>query len=225
MVLLIEILHKDDDIIVCVKPAGLISEAGKGSLPEALKAQTELDVYAVHRLDATTRGLMVYALNKAAAAKLSAQMQSGSFCKCYLAVVRGIPDTESGTYADLLFHDRRRNKSFVVDKARAGVKRAVLDYHLIENVNMGDTALSLLKIHLHTGRTHQIRVQFSSRGTPLYGDGKYGGRTEKEGIALLSYNIGFTHPASGKRTEFTADIPQELPWKLFDTENPKFSKK
>ena len=225
MVCLIEILYSDKDILVCIKPAGLVSEAGENSLPAALKEQTEADVYAAHRLDTGVSGEMVYALNKRAAAQLSTQMQNGAFVKQYLAVLRGVPSEASGTYTDMLFHDRRRNKSFVVDKARAGVKKAVLDYSLKASVDYGGNALSLVQIRLHTGRTHQIRVQFSARKTPLYGDGKYGGRTEKQGIALLSYSISFNHPQNGKRLEFTADIPQGLPWELFWQTQPDFSKK
>ncbi len=208
---MIDILYKDSDILVCIKPAGLISEEGENSLISAIKLQTGEEAFAVHRLDTGVSGVMVYALNKNAAAALTAQIQSGTFVKRYLAVVRGTPTEKSGTYTDLLYHDRRKNKSFVVAKPRAGVKKAVLDYEVLQS----KAELSLLQIRLHTGRTHQIRVQFSSRRIPLYGDGKYGGRSEKTGIALLSHQLSFIHPKTGKAQSFTAQMPSELPWTLF----------
>lgn len=211
---LIDVLYVDKDIVVCIKPVGLISEAGDGSLPAALQEQLGLPVLAVHRLDTGVSGVMVYALNKPSAAELSRQMQNGTFVKEYLAVVRGAPSESSGTFTDLLFHDKRRNKSFVVDKERGGVKKAVLDYSVLKTDDTQGKQLSLVQIRLHTGRTHQIRVQFSSRGMPLYGDGKYGGRTEKEGIALLSHKISFNHPKNKKALSFTSSLPDGKVWKL-----------
>lgn len=214
---MIEILYKDNDIVVCIKPAGLMSEAGDNSLPAELKKQLGAPALAVHRLDTGVSGVMVYALNKASAAELSRQIQSGAFVKEYLAVVRGKLPDEGGTFTDLLFHDRRKNKSFVVDKERSGVKKAVLDYCALQTAEIEGKPLSLVRIRLHTGRTHQIRVQFSSRSMPLYGDGKYGGRTEKEGIALLSYRLSLAHPKSKKPMQFTAGIPEGKPWQIFNS--------
>lgn len=212
---MIELLYGDRELLACIKPVGVMSESGENGLPTLLEKQLGRTVYPVHRLDTGVGGVMVYALNASSAAALSEQMRCGEFVKRYLAVVRGVPAEASGTYTDLLFHDRRTNKSFVADKKRAGVKTAVLDYVVLESAEHGGQTLSLLQIRLHTGRTHQIRVQLSSRGMPLYGDGKYGGRTEKSGIALFSHSISFTHPTSGNPLCFSALPPKALPWALF----------
>lgn len=207
----ISIIYQNDDYLICVKPSGLISEEGNGSLPSLLKEQTGSAVYPVHRLDRGTGGLMVYAKNQKFAAVLSELIRGGGLGKEYLTVLRGVPD-ENGVLTDLLYHDRRVNKSYVVKKSRAGVKEASLDYQLLDNVEYRGLDLSLVRVRLHTGRTHQIRVQFSSRRLPLYGDGKYGGRTEAEGIALWSYRLSF--PYKGKLQEYCA-FPQGFPWSMF----------
>ncbi len=205
---MIEILYKDNDITVCQKPVGVSSESE--GLVKLLSEQLGNGVYPVHRLDTGVGGVMVYALNKKAAALLSADIQRGALIKEYYAVVYGTPSEASGIYKDLLFHDRRRNKSFAVERMRSGVKEASLEY----SVKGTQDGLSLVAIKLHTGRTHQIRVQFSSRKTPLYGDGKYGGRNEKSGIALFSRRITLTHPTSGKLLCFEA-MPKGTPWDIF----------
>lgn len=210
------ILYEDENVIFCIKSAGLLSEAGQGSIVELLEAHTGAPVFPVHRLDRGVGGLMVYAKNKKAAAFLSAQIQSGTFVKEYLAVVRGAPNEESGTLTDLLFHDRRANKSYTVDKKRAGVKQAVLDYIVKGTLETEKGTLSLVHILLHTGRTHQIRVQFSSRKLPLYGDGKYGGRSAPEGIALWSHRISVKLPFSDKNLTVEAKPENVLPWAFFD---------
>lgn len=212
---MIELLYNDREVLACIKPVGIGAEHGANGLPTLLEKQIGRTVYPVHRLDTPVGGVMVFALSASSAAALSAQIQRGEFVKRYLAVVRGTPEGREGTYTDLLFHDRRSNKSFVTDKKRAGVKTAVLDYRIMQSAVRGGNTLSLLQIRLHTGRTHQIRVQFASRGTPLYGDGKYGGRTEKGGIALFSHSISFRHPVGGEELCFTALPPQALPWTLF----------
>ena len=210
-----EILYSDGDIAVCVKPAGLVSEAAEGGLPALIEAQTGKNAYTVHSLDAGVGGVMVYALNARAAAALSEQIRDGAFGKTYLAVLRGTPAEPCGTFTDFLYHDRKINKSFVVEKSRKGVKEAVLDYRLLACAETEAGALTLTEIRLRTGRTHQIRVQFASRRMPLYGDGKYGGRSAKTGIALFSHKISFLHPESGKRMEFSANPPNTVPWTLF----------
>ncbi len=207
------ILFDDQDLVVCIKPAGLLSEDGEGGLPQILRERLNCDIFPVHRLDRGTGGLMVYAKSSSAAAKLSSSITDGKFIKRYLTVVRGIPDASEDVLKDLLYHDRRKNKSFVVKRSRAGVKEASLHYRLLSTVTHNGSKLSLLDVQLHTGRTHQIRVQFSSRRLPLYGDGKYGGRTEAEGMALWSYSLSF--PWKGKMMEFTAK-PVGAPWCLFE---------
>ncbi len=206
------VLFENEDFAVCIKPAGVLSEEGEGGLPHILRSQLNCDVFPVHRLDRGTGGLMIYAKNPASAAKLSAAIKDGKFIKRYLAVVRGTPDKPEAVLKDLLYHDRRKNKSFAVNRSRAGVKEASLQYKLLSTVTHKGTPLSLIKVQLHTGRTHQIRVQFSSRRLPLYGDGKYGGRTEAEGMALWSYSLSI--PWEDKMMDFTAK-PEGAPWCLF----------
>lgn len=204
----IDILYSDNDIAVCVKPAGVISE--NGGMPELLKSQLGGEFYCVHRLDREVSGVMVYAGNTAAAAKLSAQVSGGEFSKEYLAVAGGIPEPSEGIMEDLLFHDSSRNKSFVVKKERRGVKKARLEYRCIESIDYR----SLVSVKLITGRTHQIRVQFAARKMPLLGDRKYGGETGCR-TALISREIAFLHPATGEKMRFCAEVPAEYPWNLF----------
>lgn len=210
----INIIYQDKDLVVCVKPAGLLSEEGPGSLPQYLKSQIGCEIYPVHRLDRGTGGIMVYAKTKDSAAALSAAIQSGSFGKEYMAIVRGVPKEREGVLSDLLYHDRIANKSYVVKKKRAGVKSASLEYSTLANVKYGGDTLSLLKIKLHTGRTHQIRVQFASRRLPLYGDGKYGGRSEPEGMALWAHTLNF-FVKNGQPQSFSAPLPDSFPWAFF----------
>ena len=213
---MLEILYEDTNLLFCIKKAGLLSEAGEGSVVELLEAHTGGTVFTVHRLDRGVGGLMVYAKNSKTAAKLSAQIQNGTFVKEYLAIVKGTPADTEGSFSDLLYHDKRANKSYVVAKPRTGVKQALLDYRVKGKASTEKGALSLVHIKLHTGRTHQIRVQFSSRKHPLYGDGKYGGRTEKEGIALWSHRISLQLPFTNKPLSLSASPPKELPWSFFE---------
>ncbi len=206
----IKLLYEDRDIVVCIKPVGLLSE--KGGMPDILANQCSAkEVYVVHRLDRAVGGLMVYAKNPAAAAKLSAAMSAGAFKKEYFALVHGRPDEEKGTMRDLLFKDSAKNKSYVVKRMRKGVKEAELEYTLLESKN----GMSLVRIRLHTGRSHQIRVQFSSRGMPLVGDVKYGSVNKDCSIALWSAALSFPHPKSGEQMSFSASPPDAFPWNKF----------
>ena len=185
-----DILHSDRDLVVCVKPVGLDSE---GEVPAALKAQLGGEIFPLHRLDKNVGGVMVYARTKSAAAALSKAIQNGEMVKEYVAKVHGTPP-EGGILTDLLFKDSRKNKVFVVKKARTGVKEAKLQYrHLGEG---------LIHVRLFTGRSHQIRVQFSSRGFPLVGDHKYGSRAEETAPMLFSCRITF--PYKGKIHRYSA---------------------
>ena len=184
-----EILFSDKDIAVVVKPVGLDSEH---QLPEQLKNLLGGEIYTLHRLDMNVGGIMVYARTKEAAASLSAQIQRGEMVKEYVALVHGTPP-ESGDWEDLLFKDSRRNKVFVVDRQRSGVKKARLEF---KRLTAGDK--SLVRIRLHTGRSHQIRVQFASRGFPLVGDHKYGARDEKTAPVLHSCCITFSYKGEKK---------------------------
>ena len=189
----------DEQIVVCEKPAGLLSEGeGEHTLPSLLRAQLGCEIYPVHRLDRDTTGLMVFAKTSRAAAALSRQITEGGFDKEYLALLCGTPDEARGTLSDLLFYDRQRGKSFVVSKERKGVKRAELTYAHLATVN----DRSLVRIHLLTGRTHQIRVQFASRKLPLVGDRRYGAPADGASIALHAFHLTFEHPTSGKAMEF-----------------------
>ena len=205
------ILYRDRDLVVCVKPRGISSE---DALPSLLSGQLDgKQVWCVHRLDTAVGGVMVYALSAKAAAKLSALIAGHELQKEYLAVVAGRPEEDAGTLRDFLFHDRAKNKSYPVKRMRAGVKEAILEYTLAE---AGDT-LSLLRVRLHTGRSHQIRVQFASRGMPLVGDVKYGSAYRDCPIALFSCALRFPHPFSGEPLSFSA-LPEEgFPWDIFQT--------
>ena len=187
-----EILYSDKDIAVCVKPVGLDSEA---QVPEALKAQLGGDIFPLHRLDKNVGGVMVYARTKAAAAALSKAIQEGQMVKEYVAKVHGIPQ-DADTWTDLLFKDSRKNKVFVVKRERAGVKKAKLEF---TRLTEGD--ISLVRVKLHTGRSHQIRVQFSSRGFPLVGDHKYGARDDIPSPMLFSCCITFPYQGAEKTFE------------------------
>ncbi len=178
------ILYHDNSIAVCIKPVGLDSEK---EMPQALRVELSGEFYPIHRLDKNVSGVMVYARTKAAAAELSAAIQNGEMVKEYLALVHGTPP-ESGDWTDLLWKDSRKNKVFVVKSQRAGVKKARLEYKLLR---AGER--SLVHIRLHTGRSHQIRVQFASRGYPLVGDHKYGSRAAETEPFLYSHRITFPH--------------------------------
>ena len=188
-----ELLYADDRIAVCVKPVGMDSEH---DVPAALEAQLGGRIFPVHRLDQNVGGVMVFARTQAAAAALSRAIQDGTFVKEYVALVHGTPP-EQGDWQDLLFKDSRKNKVFVVKKQRAGVKPARLEYRLLRG---GET--SLVAIRLHTGRSHQIRVQFSSRGFPLVGDHKYGSRARETAPMLFSCRVTF--PYGGKTLSYEA---------------------
>ena len=186
-----EILYSDRNIAVIVKPVGLDSEH---DVPEALKEQLGGEFFPIHRLDQNVGGVMVFARTKQAAASLSKAVQEGTMVKEYVALVHGTPP-ETGDWTDLLFKDSTKNKVFVVKKERRGVKKARLEFRRLTE---GET--SLVRIRLHTGRSHQIRVQFASRGFPLVGDRKYGGRDDSPAPMLFSCKLSF--PYGNQTVEF-----------------------
>lgn len=206
-----ELLYQDNRIVVAVKPRGVLSTDEGGGMPELLRAELGTEcIRTVHRLDAQVGGVMVFARSKKAASLLSQQISERQFEKEYLAVVHGTPP-ESGTLIDLLGRDKARRITYVAESPGEDVKEAKLDYQVLSACN----GLSLVSIRLHTGRTHQIRVQFQNRGWPLVGDKKYGLPEDDCPIALWSHRLKFTHPETGKVMDFTCDPPEVEPWALF----------
>lgn len=206
-----ELLYVDGSILVCVKPAGVVSTDSPGGVPELARqalGDDRAQVRTVHRLDQVVSGLMVLARTEQAASELSRQIREQEFHKEYLAVVHGVPEERCGTLRDLLFRDKRRRMTLVVQQPDKDVQEAVLDYRVL-GVKDG---MSKVAICLHTGRTHQIRVQFSSRGMPLVGERKYAVLEDQCDLALWSYRLGFTHPVTGKKMEFTRKPPEKAPW-------------
>ena len=182
-----EILGQCRDYAVCIKPVGADSEK---EMPALLSEQLGGDFYPVHRLDLNVGGVMVYARNSRAAALFSEEIREGTFRKEYVARVHGMPP-QKGEWEDLLYRDRKLNKTFVVRRMRSGVKPARLSF-----VRLSEEEPALVRIRLYTGRSHQIRVQFASRGYPLMGDHKYGARDEEKAPMLFSCRLEF--PWEGK---------------------------
>lgn len=209
----LEIVYSDEHLLACIKPAGVNSEE---ELISILKNQLGGSFYSVHRLDKPVSGLIVLAKNEKSAAKMTALISGREVKKQYLAVVEGAFSENTGVYNDLLFYDKSKAKSYVVKRVRKGVKDASLDYTVLEKTISENSVFSLVKINLHTGRTHQIRVQFGSRKHAVVGDARYGSNNKGRNIALLSYGLKFIHPFTGENIELTAHIPQDYPWHLFN---------
>ena len=210
-----EILYQDANILVCIKPARVLSTDEPGGLPglvrEAL-GDPKADVRTVHRLDRVVSGVMVLARSANAASELSRQIREDQFRKEYLAVVHGRPENPEGTLHDLLARDKARRMTFVAEAPGKGVQEAALSYRVLEYAN----GMSLVRVRLHTGRTHQIRVQFSSRGMPLVGERKYAVWNDPCELALWSAKIGFYHPGTGEWVEFSKEPPAVFPWTEFE---------
>ena len=206
-----DFLYLDEDIAVCVKPARVLSTDEPGGLPELVRdalGDPKADVRTVHRLDRVVSGLMVLARNGRAASELSRQIREDLFQKEYLAVIHGCPGDPSGTLTDLLCRDKARRMTMVANESGKGVQEAILDYQVLNRTE----EMARVKIRLRTGRTHQIRVQFSSRGWPLVGERKYATLEDPCEIALWSYKIGFFHPTTGQWVEFSQEPPNTYPW-------------
>ena len=205
-----DIVYADEAVLVCVKPAGVLSTDEPGGLPSLVRealGDPAADVRTVHRLDRAVSGLMVLARNAETASILSREIREGGFEKEYLAMVHGsTPD--GGELRDLLWRDKARKMTFVADAPARGVQEAVLDF---ETLRRGE-GMSLVRVHLHTGRTHQIRVQFASRGFPLFGERKYCDNPDDCPLALWSHAVGFTHPTTGERLRFALEPPSVYPW-------------
>ena len=212
----LKIIYEDKHITVLEKPKGILSEdaqSGEKGLVGILGEYAGKPVHLLHRLDRNVGGVMVFANNKQSAGILSRDIAEGRFFKEYMAVTDGIPEDDKGIYKDLLFKDSKKNRSYVVKRFRKGVREASLEYEVLEKTDNK----SMVRVLLHTGRTHQIRVQFSSRKTPLTGDRKYGSKDDEvKDIALHSCRITFTHPVTKEKMCFeSAPDFNEYPWSLF----------
>ncbi len=206
-----EILYQDRDVLVCIKPPRVLSTDEPGGLPELLRealGEPNANLRTVHRLDRVVSGLMVLARSNKAAGELSRQIRDGEFQKEYQAVLHGFPPEPEGTLRDLLGRDKARRMTYVAKEPGKDVQEAVLDYRVLSR----SETLSRVQIRLHTGRTHQIRVQFASRGLPLVGERKYSLMDDPCEIALWSCKIGFFHPYTRKWMEFSRKPPWDYPW-------------
>ena len=206
-----DFLYLDDLIAVCVKPARVLSTDEPGGMPELVRdalGDPGADVRTVHRLDRVVSGLMVLARSAAAASELSRQIRDDQFGKEYLAVIHGCPDSPAGRLTDLLLRNKQERKTYIVQEPAKGVQEAILDYQVLNKTDK----LSRVQIRLITGRTHQIRAQFSGRGMPLVGDRKYATLDDPCEIALWSYRLSFSHPVTGQAMEFTLEPPEIYPW-------------
>ena len=218
---MIEILYEDRDLLVCVKPAGCLSEDGPSEtcMPRQLRAQYRAAgkgdfIAGVHRLDRNVGGLMLFSRRKEITGKLTAAVAEHRVVKEYLAVLRGQITEPEGTLTDLLFRDSTKNKTYVVKRMRKGVREASLSYRVLATADN----LTLVRVRLHTGRTHQIRAQFSSRGLPLLGDVRYGSKDPNCDCALWSFHLRFDHPVTGKEVEVYRRPPEAYPWNRFPDE-------
>lgn len=218
-----QILYQDNRIFVCIKPAGVLSTDEPGGMPGLIRSflgDAHACVRTVHRLDRAVAGVMVYARSRVAAQQLSRQIQNHAMEKRYLAVVRGVPAAQEGTLRDFLLRDSAAKTTYPVQGPEGGAKEAVLAYRLLAVAN----GHSLLAVRLHTGRTHQIRVQLSSRGLPIVGDRKYGAGEDCP-IALWSGALCFDHPQTGQRLYFSCPPPAIWPWTEFDASLLQFSQR
>ncbi|MBQ8860433.1 MAG: RluA family pseudouridine synthase [Ruminococcus sp.] len=208
----LKILFEDKHLIAVVKPYGVLSQGNEktksicNDIAEYLKKKGEKgEVFVLHRLDKTTGGVIVFAKTKEASAKMSALIQSGEFHKVYYAVVEGKLSRNTGALGDLLYHDKAKNKTYVVKRERKGVKEAKLCYVSHGESIYNDKEVTKVEVLLLTGRTHQIRVQFASRKHPLVGDRKYGSSINSKEIALWSREINFKHPMTNEFVKITAE--------------------
>lgn len=211
------IVYFDDNIVVAVKPYGVLSASGNSDnndMISILKKEISKEIYPVHRLDRTTGGLMVFACNKESAAQLSAQISDHLFDKEYMVAAKGESDMDIGQMNDIIFFDRFKNKSYIVKKERKGAKKASLNYEKLEAADLQGYKASLYKVKLLTGRTHQIRVQFASRNMPLLGDRRYGSDYVSDDIAIWSYKIGFLDPKDKNYMEFTSKPENDVFFKF-----------
>ena len=208
-----ELIYQDRDIVVCVKPPRVLSTDVPGGVPDLVRqalGDPNANVRTVHRLDGAVSGLMVLARRSKAASELSRQIREGAFQKEYLAVLHGSPAEDQAVLRDLLLRNEQERKTYIVCQSGKNVREAILEYRVLNRTE----TLTRVRIRLHTGRTHQIRAQFSGRGFPLVGDRKYGTLEDDCQIALWSYRLAFRHPYSGKPMEFILEPPDIYPWSI-----------
>lgn len=206
-----QIVYMDADVVICVKPSRVLSTDEPGGLPELIRqeiGEPDADIRTVHRLDRVVGGLMVLARTAQAASELSRQIREDLFEKEYLAIVHGVPDARHARLTDLLYRDKARKMTMVSQQPGKGVLPAALEYWVQNQTEL----LTRVRIRLETGRTHQIRVQFASRGLPLVGERKYSTLEDPCEIALWSHRIAFVHPTTGEKMEFTMSPPACYPW-------------
>ena len=209
-----EFLYQDEDIIVAIKPPRVLSTDEPGGVPELIRqalGNEKADIRTVHRLDRVVSGLMVLARNPQSASELSRQIREDLFHKEYVAVIHGAPNSENDTLVDLLLRDKKERKTYIVTEPAKGVQEAILDYRTLGKTD----DFTKVQITLRTGRTHQIRAQFSGRNLPLVGDRKYSLNEDPCEIALWSYRLKFQHPKTGEILEFCKEPPAIYPWNLF----------
>ncbi len=204
-----KLIYVDESVVVCEKPQRVLSTDEPGGMPGLVRQALGIeDVRTVHRLDRVVGGLIVLARTAAAAGELSRQIRKGSFEKEYLAVLKGTPEAAAGRLCDLLYRDKARKMTMVATQEGKGVQKASLRYRILNQAK----GMSRVRITLETGRTHQIRVQFASRGMPLVGERKYSTEDWNCELALWSCRLAFTHPRTGEKMEFTLEPPEVYPW-------------
>jgi len=215
---MLNFLYEDGHIICCVKPIGILSqsdEKNEENMVSLLKGAGNPYIGLIHRLDRNVGGVMVFAKTQTAAAKLSEAVRNREIIKEYLAVIHNRPQEDSGVLKDLLFKDSAKNKTYVVSRMRKGVREASLEYEVLDSRESEAGVITLVKARLHTGRTHQVRVQFASRKMPLVGDKKYGGRDNVTNPALWSYRLSFSHPVKNETVDVSCPPPDVVPWNEF----------
>ena len=225
----IDIVYEDNHIIVVLKPQGVPTcgdESGDDSLLEGVRRYLKVTyekpgnayVGLIHRLDRPTGGVMVFAKTSKAASRLSEQMRGGDFEKKYFTVLVGTPKEPQKTLVNYLKKNPVNNMVYLCPPTTDGAKMASLDYRVLQERE----GLCLAEVRLHTGRTHQIRVQMAGIGHPVYGDMRYGGENAKKGwLALWAYSLSFTHPVTKERMRFMVQPPADnVPWKYFDLDKP-----
>lgn len=212
----LQLLYQDDSLIVCEKPVGISSEST--GIPDLLKNQLGYPVYPVHRLDQSTGGVCVLARSDTVCAEMQCLFKENLVLKEYLAVISGVPKTDSGSFFDYLYHDQKKNKTFVVDRMRKGEKEAMCEWNVLHSVNLTEDTITLVRVRLYSGRTHQIRIQFASRKMPLVGDRRYGSRVRSSVPALWSIRICFPHPITkNKIIDVSSAPPNDFPWSCFSS--------